>query len=222
MVAMVIMTHAKRSAPPLLSAPANSPGGAMERTGSRFARRCAAAIMLATLGACSSAGGLGNVLGSVLGGGQQQGTQVSGTVVGLDTRNQQIGIRQSNGQTVGIAYDQNTQVIYNNQNYSVGNLENGDQVTLRVQQLQNGGYYTDLVQVDQSVSSVNNSRTQSQVQTFYGTVRQIDANNAQFIIDSNNGTRLNVVLPSNVSRSDYNRFQNLRVGDNVRLYGIFV
>jgi hypothetical protein len=196
----------------------------MSRLGSRVMRAGAAAVMLAALAGCSGTGGLGNVLGSVLGGagGQQQGSQVSGTVVGLDTRNQQIGLRQSNGQTVGISYDQNTQVVYNNQNYSVGNLENGDQVTVRVQQLQNGGYYTDLVQVDQSVSAVNNGRTQSQVQSFAGTVRQIDQNNAQFLIDSNNGTRLNVVLANNVSRSDYNRFQNLRVGDNVRLYGVYV
>jgi hypothetical protein len=194
----------------------------MFRSGARTARVGAAMTMLLALGACSAAGGLGNVLGSVLGAGQQQGSQISGTVVGLDTRNQQIGLRQSNGQTVGISYDQNTQVVYNNQNYSVGNLENGDQVTVRVQQTQNGGYYTDLVQVDQSVSAVNSSRTQSQLQTIYGTVRQVDQNNAQFIIDASDGTRLNVVLPANVSRTDYNRFQNLRPGDGVRLYGIYL
>jgi hypothetical protein len=197
----------------------------MFKSGLRAARLGAATLMLGTLGACSSGGGLGglgSVLGSVLGGGQQQGSQVSGTVVGLDTRNQQIALRQSNGQTVGIQYDQNTQVVYNNQNYSVGNLENGDQVTLRVQPLQNGGYYTDLVQVDQSVSASRNSSTSSQVQTLYGTVRQVDQNNAQFILDTNNGSRVNVVLPTNVNRTDYNRFQNLRPGDTVRLYGIYL
>jgi hypothetical protein len=194
----------------------------MFRSCFKAARIGAAMVALATLGACSSTGGLGNVLGSVLGGGQQQTSQVSGTVVGLDTRNQQIGLRQSNGQTVGIAYDQNTQVVYNNQSYSVGNLENGDQVTVRVQPMQNGGYYTDLVQVDQSVSAVQNSRTASQLQSIFGTVRQVDQNNAQFVIDSNNGTRLVVVLPSNVNRADYNRFQNLRPGDTVRLYGLYL
>ena len=185
----------------------------------RSVRALAMAASVAAMTACSGAGGLGNVLGSVLGGQQQQTSQVSGTVVGLDTRNQQIGLRQSNGQTVGIAYDQNTQVVFNNQSYSVGNLENGDQVTLRVQPLQNGGYYTDYVQVDQSVSSVYNSRTSGQLQSFYGTVRQVDYNNAWFTVDANN-SRITVVLPSNVTRNDYNRFQNLRAGDNVRFYGL--
>jgi hypothetical protein len=194
----------------------------MFRSCFKGARIGAATLVLTTLGACSGAGGLGNVLGGVLGGGQQQTNQVSGTVAGLDTRNQQIVLRQPNGQTVGISYDQNTQVIYNNQNYSVGNLENGDQVTVRVRPLQNGGYYTDLVQVDQSVSAVQNGRTSSQLQTIIGTVRQVDQNNAQFILDSNNGTRLVVVLPPNVNRADYNRFQNLRPGDTVRLYGLYL
>lgn len=194
----------------------------MFRSGFRAARIGAALVSLATLGACSSTGGLGNVLGSVFGGGQQQTSMVSGTIVGLDMRNQQIGLRQSNGRTVGIAYDQNTQVVYNNQSYSVGNLENGDQVTLRIQPTQNGGYYTDLVQVDQSVSGVQSSRTPSRLQSIFGTVRQVDQNNAQFVIDSNNGARLVVVLPSNVNRADYNRFQNLRPGDTVQFYGLYL
>src|SRR5689334_4271100 len=57
-----------------------------------------AALALAAT-ACSSTGGLGSILGGVLG---QQGNQVSGTVQGLDTRNQQIGLQQSNGQTVAL------------------------------------------------------------------------------------------------------------------------
>ena len=191
----------------------------MSNSVTRSVRALVIGAAVAAMSGCSGAGGLGNVLGSVLGG-QQQSSQVSGTVVGLDTRNQQIGLRQSNGQTVGISYDQNTQVVFNNQSYSVGSLENGDQVTLRVQSLQNGGYYTDYVQVDQSVSSVYNSRTSGQLQSYYGTVRQIDYNNAWFTVDASNGSGVTVLLPANVNRNDYNRFQNLRSGDNVRFYGL--
>ena len=195
----------------------------MSRSGWNVARTGAVTLALATLAGCSSAGGLGSVLGSVLGGQQQQQTsQLSGTVAGLDARNQQLGLRQSNGQTVGIAYDQNTQVVFNNQSYSVGNLENGDQVTLRLQPLQNGGYYTDLIQVDQSVSATRNSSSSSQLQSMYGTVRQIDQNNALFLLDASDGKRVTVQLPANVTRSDYNRFQNLRVGDSVRLSGLYL
>ena len=194
----------------------------MSRSWSKAMRTGGAALALWALAGCSGTGGLGSVLGSVLGGQQQQTSQLSGTVAGIDVRNQQLGLRQSNGQTVGIAYDQNTQVLFNNQNYSVGNLENGDQVTLRLQPLPNGGYYADLIQVDQSVSAARNSRTSSQLQTIYGTVRQIDQNNALFLLDATDGKRVSVLLPANVTRSDYNRFQNLRIGDSVRLSGIYL
>jgi hypothetical protein len=186
------------------------------------ARATAAALLLASASACSSAGGLGSILGSVLGAGTGTGSnQLSGYIQGVDTRNQRIGVQQSNGQTVAVQYDNNTQVLYNNQNYPVTSLENGDQVTLRIQQLQNGGYYTDVVQVDRSVSGP--STTQSgNVQLLQGTVRQIDQQNGLFLLDATNGSRVTVSLPQQISRNDLDRFRNLRVGDYTRLYGVYL
>jgi len=111
-------------------------------------RGAAAALMIVSLGACGNS--LGNVLGSVLGGGGAQSGQLAGTIRGVDSRSQQIAIQQSNGQTITVGYDSQTQVVYQNQNYSPTALENGDQVTARVQANGNS-YYTDYVQVDQSV-----------------------------------------------------------------------
>lgn len=185
-------------------------------------RASAAVLALTTLGACSQAGSLGNVLGSVLGGGQQQGTQVSGSIQNVDTRNAQITLRQSNGQNIGLLYDNNTQVIYQNQKYTVTNLEYGDQVTARVQQTQNGAYYTDLVQVDQSVSTSNGTSSTSQLQTLQGAVRRIDGANGLFLLDVNSGTQLTVSMPYNATRNDQQRFQNLRVGDVVRFSGVYL
>src|SRR5947208_1634472 len=119
-------------------------------TSRSVARRCAAAAMLLLAGACSQAASLGNVLGGVLRQGQQSGNQVSGQIAGVDTRSQQIGLQQPNGQTVAITYDNQTQVVYQNKSYPVTSLERGDQVTARIQS-GNNGYYTDLVQVDQPV-----------------------------------------------------------------------
>src|SRR5688572_32930220 len=82
----------------------------------RVARGGAAALLLVATAACANTGGLGNILGSVLGG-NQQGGQVSGSVRSLDTRTQQIAIQQSNGQTVALEYDNRTQVVYQNQSY---------------------------------------------------------------------------------------------------------
>ena len=180
-------------------------------------RRGAAALMMATLGACSQAGGLGNVLGSVLGGGQQA-NQVSGIVQGVDTRNRQIGLQQSNGQTVAIAYDNQTQVVYNNQSYPITSLDRGDQVTARIQSGNNGSYYTDLVQVDQPVQGSNTSSS-GNVQSIQGTVRQIDLQNGLFTMDVNS-SRITVSMPFSPSRSDMDRFQRLRSGDVVRIAGV--
>jgi hypothetical protein len=191
----------------------------------RSVRIGAAVLALVSAAGCSGTGGLGSVLGSVLGGagGQQQSNQVSGIISGVDTRNRQIGIQQQNGQVVGIAYDQNTQVVYQNQSYPVTALENGDQVTLRLQQTQNGGYYTDLVQVDQSVrnSSGGSIYQSGNVQQIEGNVRSVNRQQGYFVINASNGGQVNVQLANQVSRNDVNRFNSLRAGDYVRFYGVF-
>jgi hypothetical protein len=187
----------------------------------RIRQGAAAALMLASLAAC--AGNLGNILGSVLGGGAQSGQQsgqLSGTIRGVDSRSQQISIQQSNGQTVPVSYDNQTQVVYQNQKYSPTALEYGDQVTARVQ-ANGSSYYTDYVQVDQSVTATGVG-TSSNVQLVQGTVRQIDRQNGLFTVDVNNGGTLTVMLPYNVSSNDTNRFNSLRSGQFVSFYGTYL
>lgn len=196
----------------------------------RAARRGAATLMLLATGACASngsGGGISDILGAVLGGGAAgSGNQVSGVVRGVDTRNQQIGLQLSNGQTVGLSYDNQTKVVYNNQSYAVTALDAGDQVTARIQSTNNNSYYTDLVQVDQPVQgtggTTGGATTGSEnVQSVQGTVRAIDQTNGLFSLNTSNGT-LTVSLPYNVSRTDQNKFASLRTGDSVRLYGVFL
>jgi hypothetical protein len=177
-------------------------------------RLAAAAVIVASAGACAG-NSLGNILGGVLGGGAQSG-QLSGTIRGVDTRSQQIAIQESNGQTVPVYYDNQTQVVYQNQNYSPTALQNGDRVTARVQANGNN-YYTDYVQVDQSVNGTGSSS--SNLQLLQGTVRQIDRQNGWFTVDVNNYNTLTVTVPYNVSSNDINRFRSLRSGDFVRFYG---
>lgn len=186
----------------------------------RIAGIGAATAIMAVTGACSS--GLGGILGSVLGGGGgggAQSNQLSGTVQGVNTRNQQITVRQSNGQSVAVSYDNQTRVVYQNQNYSVGSLEYGDQVTVSVQATQNGSYYADYVQVDQSVSTSGGA--QGNAQQIQGNVRQVDSRNGLFTVDSGNGI-LTVAMPYNPRSSDVSRFQRLRSGDYVRFYGVYL
>ena len=188
-------------------------------TTQRLRQGAIAAFLLASLGAC--AGNLGNVLGGVLGQ-PAQSNQLSGTVGQVDTRSQVITIQQSNGQAVPVYYDNQTQVVYQNQNYSPTALESGDRVTARIRATGNN-YYTDYVQVDQSVSATGNvSTASSNVQLLQGTVRQVDRRNGLFTMDMNNYGTLTVTLPYNPSTNDVNRFNNLRSGDFVRFYGTYL
>jgi Cu/Ag efflux protein CusF len=191
--------------------------------------RGAAIIGLFAVGACQSGagGGLGSILGSVLGGQQQgQAQQIDATVRGVDTRSQQLTLQQTNGQNVAVLFDNNTQVVYQNRNYAVSSLENGDRITARLQQNQNGGYYVDLITVTQPVNgsagTVNNGNTGNNVQTLQGTVRQVDRNNGLFTVETSPNVVLTVSMPYNPARNDSDRFQSLRNGDFVRFYGTYL
>jgi hypothetical protein len=187
----------------------------------RAGRGSAAALVCLAFGACSNAGTIGDILGSVLGGGSNANL-VAGTVRGVNTQSQQIQLQQSNGQTVALGFDNQTKVVYQDRNYSVTSLENGDQVNARVQQLQNGGYYTDSVVVTQPVAGSTTTGGTQGVQSLTGTVRQVDKNNGLFSIDAGNGVTLTVSLPYNASNADVTRFNNLRSGDYVRFYGVYL
>ena len=168
-------------------------------------RTVTAALALAVLGGCAQTGSLGGVLGSVLG--QQTPTQgnVSATVRSVDTRAQQIIMTQANGQQIAVSYDNQTQVVYQNRNYSVTSLEYGDQVTAQIQTTANGGY-----------------STSGTVQSLQGTVRQVNVSEGWFTMDTGNGTLLTVSMPYNPASSDVRTFQSLRNGDFVRITGVFL
>ena len=183
----------------------------------RAARAALGVAALGALGACSNAN-IGDILGGVLGGGG--GQEVAGTIRGVDTRNQQITLQQSNGQNVALGYDANTRVAFESRSYSVSNLEYGDEVIARVLN-NNGAYYTDSITVTRSVGGGAGTTATGNVQSFQGTVRQIDRQNGMFAMDVSNGT-LTVSLPYNVGSGDLQRFQNLRSGDYVRFYGVYL
>ena len=181
------------------------------------ARGGAAALLLFAAAACSNNSQLGDILGGVLGGGN---SQVSGQVVGINTRNQTIGVSQNNGSRVTLNYDNNTRVVYQNQQYPVTNLEYGDQVTARISNGNNqNGYYTDLIQVDQSASNNTNGGVYGNVQQFEGTVRNLDRTNGVFSLTGSNYGNYTVTMPYNPRSTDLQKFNTLRNGDYVRIYG---
>jgi hypothetical protein len=184
-----------------------------------------------SISACSQLGGLGNVLGGVLqpSAGSGSGTgSASGTVRYVDTQRGQLQLTTSSGQTGTVYFDNRTQVVYQQQQYPVTALEQGDQVQLQLQQDQQGNYYTPYILVTRSVQESNggyntggyNNGSSALVQA-EGRVTWIDYQNGQFGVDSNRGT-LTVRMPYNASASAANYFRNLRQGSSVRLEGQMV
>lgn len=188
-------------------------------TMTRLTRAAAGAFLAFSTSACAGTGGVGDILGAVLGGGAGGAQQVAGTIQNVDTRGRRIAIRQSNGQTVQLQFDDNTQVVYQNQRYPVTALEYGDEVVARVQAGNDNSYYTDAIEVTRSVSAAGGGS--ADVQSFQGTVRQVDRNAGMFSIASGNAV-LTVTMPYQVSQADANRFNNLRVGETVRFHGVYV
>ena len=187
----------------------------------RFIKTAALAASVFTLGACQSAGGLGEILGGVLGGGGGA-QQVTGSVNGVDTRNQQIGIKQSNGQTVAVSYDANTKVVYQSRVYPVANLDQGDEIVARITTTQNNSYYTDSITVTRSVTTTTSGGTVENQQQLNGTVYSIDRNTGTFVVDIGSGTRITVSMPYGARSTDVQTYNNLRVGQYVRFYGVYL
>jgi len=185
----------------------------------RAGRTGAIALTFLAMSACSNAGSLGNILGSVLGGGTG-GNELAGRVQNVDTRNQQIGITQTNGQTVAIRFDNQTRVIYNSQNYPVTALESGDEVVARIQDAGNGSYYTDSITVTRSVNNGGNGSNPAGVQSYQGTVRQVDLQGGRFSINNGAGYDIIVSMPYNPSENDRYRFERLARGQTIRFYGV--
>jgi len=191
---------------------------------------------------CSQLGGLGNVLGGVLGPQTGSGSgEVAGTVRYVDTQRQMLQITTQNGQTGSVYFDQRTQVVYQQQNYNVTALEQGDQVQLRLQQTNQGQYYTDYILVTRSVQdangtggynnggtynggtsnggNTNNGYNNGSFAQLEGRVSWVDLQRGQFGVNTTNRGTFTVMMPYNSNTTDANRFRNLRNGDYVRVEG---
>jgi hypothetical protein len=188
----------------------------------------AVAVLLPTFSACAGAnlGGLGDVLGGVLGqtaGGQQQQAQVMVEVQSVDTRQQAIRVRTNQGETGTVYYDQNTVVVYQQQQYPVTALESGDVANMQIMQTSDNRIYTNRIDVQQSVQERNGGQTADnpsggRLQQLAGRISQIDYNRGTFQLQMQQGAVV-VALPYNPGQPTNDYFRRLRVGDSVRIEG---
>lgn len=188
-----------------------------------YRRMAAAAALVFTLSGCAGTnlGALGDILGGALGGaGGQQNGQVLAEVQGVDTRQQLIQLRTEQGQTGNVMFDQNTMVVYQNQQYPVTALERGDVAYFQLQQTQQGATYAARIDVQQSVQerTGQTGTVGGQYQQLYGTVGRIDYNQGWFELRTQNGTAT-VTLPYNAGDATTDYFRRLRTGQTVRVEG---
>jgi hypothetical protein len=184
-------------------------------------RRLAAMAAVLSMTGCAGGalGGLGDILEGVLGqpgpGGQGQG-QVEVEVQGLNTQQQLIQVRTRDGQTGGVRYDQNTVVVYRQQQYPVTALERGDIAVMTVHEVQ-GGVYVSRIDVTQSVQErTGTGAAPGNLVQLGGRITQIEHSLGTFVMQTQQGSVI-VSLPYNASQAMINYYNQLRVGHDVRV-----
>ena len=188
--------------------------------------KAAALAALLPLGACAGggAGGLGDILGTVLGGPQPASSNVGQLVVevqGVDQQNQQIAVLTEDGRRGNVLYDRNTRVVYQQQEYPVTALERGDVVEMRVQEIQQG-VYTDYILVRQSVQQSGGvTGGSANLVQASGTVRQVEYQRGWFDLETSQGL-VTVTLPYNPPSTIVGQFERLDRGDRVSVEGYLI
>jgi hypothetical protein len=194
--------------------------------------RGAIGAALLIVSGCAQTGGIGDILGGVLGGQPAGGTDsgaVTAEIRGVDARNRIIEIRTDDGQNADVRYDDDTRVVYRQQEYPVTALEPGDVVRMDVQRSGNG-YYTQDIQVQQSVQERQGEAgvfdsgpfDSDELYQVSGSVDQIDQTRGLFTLRTRNGEVVTVAMPYNATSSARDRFARLRRGNSVAIEGRFV
>jgi hypothetical protein len=147
------------------------------------------------------------------------GSDLVGEVEYVDTGAREIEIRTDSGATSVIRYDDQTQVIYQQRNYSVANLEPGDYIAARVQQDRDGRNYTDTITVREGVQDRGNRRGSARLDRIEGRIESIDERRGTFELRDSRSRLIVVAVPFNAPRSVIDRFNRLRKDDYVRIEG---
>jgi hypothetical protein len=174
--------------------------------------------LTASIPACAgnSLGALGDILGGAQpSGGAQQG-QIAAEIRQVNTQQQTIEVATQDGQTGAVYFDQNTTVVYQQQQYPVTALERGDLVVLQAQQDAQGRIYVSRIDVQTSVQDRTGQTGSGALRQYTGRVAQIDVDRGYFVLQDQVGN-ITVTLPYNPPRATLDYFRRLRVGDTVRL-----
>lgn len=116
------------------------------------------------------------------------GSSLRGTVRSIDTSRRTIELDRGYGSTVVVEYGVSTPVYFNNQTYRVADLERGDEIDIRAQDLGSGRFSAQDITVVRNVSGGTGTGTypSSNYSTIRGTVRNIDTGRRTIELESAN------------------------------------
>jgi hypothetical protein len=147
-------------------------------------------------------------------------SDIVGEVQYVDTRAREIEIRTDSGRTSAVRYDNNTQVVYQQRNYSVDNLERGDYIAARVQQDRDGRPVANSITVRESVQDRGyRGGGRGRFDRAEGRVEYVDARRGTFEIRDQRNRLIVVSVAFNAPRPVMDQFNRLRNGDHVRIEG---
>ena len=107
---------------------------------------------------CAQLGSVGDILGSVLGGGsQQQQTQIDAQIQRVDANGQRLFVSTREGQSGAVRFDSQTLVVYNQRQYPVTALSPGDIVVMQLQHTTQNELYAARIDVTQPVQQQRGS-----------------------------------------------------------------
>jgi hypothetical protein len=146
-------------------------------------------------------------------------SDIVGEVENVNPRAREIDVRTDSGRMEVLRYDDRTQVVYRQRNYSVANLERGDYIAARVQQDRDGRSYTDTITVRESVQDRGSRGGGGRLDRAEGRVEYVDPRRGTFELRDSRNRLIVVSVPFNAPRAVIDRFNRLRAGDSVRIEG---
>jgi hypothetical protein len=140
---------------------------------------------------------------------------ITATVNGVDTKLEEIYLRASGNQHYVVNYTKDTRVSDRGRSFSVAELRVGDQVRVDLRENTGRRLYADRIRRE-SAGATNSTVG---IRTVEGTVERIVPERGFLELRVLNGDLLTVYVPESTSTTTRDRFDRIRVGDQVRLEG---
>jgi hypothetical protein len=150
-----------------------------------------------------------------------QEREIAGEIEYIDGKARELEVRTESGRTALLRYDDQTQVVYRQRNYSPANLERGDYIAARIQQERDGRSYTEMITVRESVQDRAGVRRDGggRLERIDGRVESIDPRRGTFELRDSRDRLIVVSIPFNAPRPVIEGFNRLREGDSLEIEG---